>query len=347
MVTRNWIVGTAAVFLATVSLTGAPVAATIVPSEKPGCAIALSGEITAGDAERFTELADRAGLTRPIESGEPNNTSDTALCLDSAGGSYQEGQKLARFVHQHGIATRILADAECYATCAFVFMAGRYLGGEMDGPRRILTVGGRLGFQAPVLSISPQASFSGVDISVVANRSMQVVADLIAFGSYKSIFEYRPMYAMSLLEQILRTGPDELVMVETVEHVGRWNIELDGHKERQRLSEPQLIQACVNLQEWSLDKPSENALNYEWQLPLKRSSFSLWGQATEVASVDTGGMEIRNCQIQASAQPMDWLAICSRDDFTGVNLGACFDSAVHWVPWYYGMSPETRLTDLR
>ena len=344
---RAAVMGLAAMVVTTLGPMGTPAAASIVESKRPDCAIELSGEIAAGDARQLAAIAEAAGLTRPIESGEPNNSGDMALCLDSPGGSYQEGQAMARLMHQHGIATRILADAECYASCAFVFMAGRFLGGEMDGPRRILTVGGRLGFQAPILTISPQASFSGVDISVVATRSMQLVADLMGFAAYKSIFDYRPMYAMSLLEQLLRTGPDEMVLVNTVEDVGRWTIELAGHREQHRLDDLQLIQACTNFQEWSMDRPSRTVTDVEWLLPLPRSSLSIWGETMEFALVETGGMEVSNCQLQASAQPVDWFAICSRDDFNGVNFGACHDNAVHWVPWYYGLAPDTPLSDLR
>lgn len=345
--TRNWIATTAAILFLPFALTGTSAAASIAPSAKLGCAIELSGEITAGDAARLAEIADRAGLTGVIESGEPKNSADKALCLDSPGGSYQEGQKMARFVHKHGIATRVLADAECLASCAFVFMGGRYLGGEFDGPRRILTVGGKLAFQAPTLTTPPQASFSGVDLGIVATRSMQVVAELMAFASYTPIFDHRPMYAMSLLQEILSTGPDEVRLVDTVEDVGRWNIELSGHRERAILSEEQLVQACNNFQAWSLDRPSQPVTDVDWQLPLPRSTASMWGEEIELALVDTGGMEISNCQVEISAKPVDWFAICSRDDFSGVRFGDCNDSVAIWQPWYLALPPATPLTDLR
>ena len=109
----------------------------------------LAGKIVSGDFDRFYALARDLNLTAKPNSGEPVNTAVSALCLDSPGGKWIEGRQIALFVHKYGIATRVLAGTECYSSCALVFMAGRSLGGEVDGPRRILHVQGRLGSHAP------------------------------------------------------------------------------------------------------------------------------------------------------------------------------------------------------
>jgi hypothetical protein len=157
-------------------------AATIGPSRASGCAIELVGEILVGDLERLAAVADAAGLTGEILSGEPKNSADAALCLNSPGGSYLEGRDMAHFVHKHGIATRILGKSECYSSCAFLFMAGHSLGAEADGPRRILTIGGKLGFHAPYFNLDPAATFTGDEASKLATLSLQLIADFIQFS---------------------------------------------------------------------------------------------------------------------------------------------------------------------
>lgn len=254
---------------------------------------------------------------------------------------------MAQFVHQHGIATRVRRDAECYSSCAFLFMAGRSLGAEVDGPRRILSIGGQLGFHAPYLALEPRASFSGSETSALATLSLQLIADFIRFSSYTSAFDHRPMFSMSLLQQTLRAGPDQLSLVDTVEEVARWSIELEGPHEMVQLSERYLVQACTNFQAWSFDQPSEAVTDFSWYLPLERSTATLWGQETQFGLVDTGGMEVRSCMVQVHDEPAAGFAICSRDEFNGVLLGDCENGLAHWWPWYYAMPPSTPLTDLR
>jgi hypothetical protein len=321
-------------------------AATIGPSRASGCAIELVGEILVGDLERLAAVADAAGLTGEILSGEPKNSADAALCLNSPGGSYLEGRDMAHFVHKHGIATRILGKSECYSSCAFLFMAGHSLGAEADGPRRILTIGGKLGFHAPYFNLDPAATFTGDEASKLATLSLQLIADFIQFSSYTSTFDHRPMFSMSLLQDTLRMGPSELSLVDTVEEVARWSIELAGNRENAILDERQMVQACVNFQAWSFDQPSERVSDFSWYLPLQRSTRMVYGDETEFGLVDTGGMEVRNCLVEVLREPGSGYTICSRDDFNGVQLGQCDEGYGFWQPWYYALSPDTPLSEL-
>ncbi|MBJ6988962.1 hypothetical protein [Devosia sp. MC521] len=292
-------------------------------------------------------MAETAGLTGEIDSGEPKNSADMALCLDSPGGNYMTGRDMAQFVHQHGIATRILAGSECFSSCAFLFMAGHSLGAEVDGPRRILTIGGALGFHAPYLDLKPTETFDGAETSELATLTLQLIADFIDFSSYSSVFDHRPMFSMSLLEDTLRMGPSEMSVVDTVQEVARWSIELDGQRENAVLSDQQLVQACMNFQAWSFDRPSERVTDFSWYLPLQKSTQVVYGDETEFGLVDTGGMEVRNCSVEVNTAPQTGFLICSRDDFTGVQLGQCDGGYGFWQPWYYALPPATPLIDLR
>jgi hypothetical protein len=322
-------------------------AAVIEASSKPICAIELSGEITTGDFGRLAAAADAAGLTGEILSGEPKNSENAALCLDSPGGSYIEGREMAHFVPKHGIATRILASSECYSSCAFLFMAGHSLGAEVDGPRRILTIGGQLGFHAPYLALGSDETFSGAEASAMSTLSLQIIADFIEFSSYTSSFDHRPMFSMSLLQDTLRMGPAETSIVDTVEEAARWSIELEGHRESAILDERQMVQACINFQAWSFDRPSKQVTDFTWYLPLKRQTHVVYGDETEFGLVDTGGMEVRNCHVEASSAPQSGFTICSTDDFNGVRLGQCDGGYGFWQPWFFALPPATPLNELR
>ncbi|WP_162901475.1 hypothetical protein [Breoghania sp. L-A4] len=322
-------------------------AATIFSSKTPGCAIELSGEIVQGDAERLAAIADQAGLTGAIDSGEAKNSAEKALCLNSPGGSYVEGRNMAHFVHKNGIATRTLATSECYSSCAFVFMAGHSLGGEVDGPRRILTIGGKLGFHAPYFALDPDKPVTGADTNAVSVLSMQLISDFIKFSSYASPFDHRPMFSMSLLGDTLGMMPDQLELVDTVEEAARWAIELDGTREKALLNDRQLVQACVNFQAWEFDLPSTEVTEFKWYLPLKRMMLTLWGEEREFGLVDTGGMEVRHCLVEANNTKESGFIICSRDEFNGVMLGDCEHGFGSWEPWYYALPPATPLTQLR
>jgi hypothetical protein len=113
-------------------------AATFDEDTSIGCAITLKGEIIDGDLDRLRKAASRQNLLSEPDSGEESNASDRALCLDSPGGNYVAGRLMAGLIHQFGITTRVEAGASCYSACAFMFMAGRSLGGEVDGASRYM-----------------------------------------------------------------------------------------------------------------------------------------------------------------------------------------------------------------
>src|SRR5690606_24206908 len=191
---------------------------------------------------------------------------------------YLEGRKIAGFVHQHGIATRVMADAECFSACAAIFMAGRSLGLEVDGPPRILDVRGQLGFYAPYFNLKNSDSFSGDKVNSLVALNSILISDLIRFGSYVSPFDYQPMFSLSLLGELLLTGPTDMALVDTVEKAARWRIELSGQRAKAKLNEKDLVQTCLNFQAWSLDRPSSETDDDDDQnvFPLERRQFRFW-----------------------------------------------------------------------
>src|SRR5262245_30641935 len=121
--------------------------------------------IAAGDATRpaharsrvQTLISERLGsdasMAEQWKSGSP------VLCLNSPGGNFMEGLRIAKYLltvaADHEVTTYVENGAACYSACALIFLAGRFndRGGETY-PARFLHVGGRLGFHAPYIDPS-------------------------------------------------------------------------------------------------------------------------------------------------------------------------------------------------
>ena len=116
-----------ALFLLAASIVTAPhrVSAAQIEAvpDREHCAIRLEGEIKAGDADRFADLLSKFAITAGEEA--EGISSDRALCLDSPGGNYLEGRKIAQLVHERGITTRVEAARDCYSACALIFYGGQ------------------------------------------------------------------------------------------------------------------------------------------------------------------------------------------------------------------------------
>lgn len=320
-------------------------AARVSTTENPGCAIVLTGTIEQGDFARLRDAARDRGLLKPADTGEPSNPQDQAVCLDSPGGSYVEGRLIAGLVHEFGITTRVPSQAECLSACAFIFMAGRAHGAETDGPSRFLNVRAKLGFHAPYLALQDDDVLSGRDTMAILELHNKIIGEFIQFGSYASDFDARPMFSLSLLGETLSAGPTELAGVDTIEAAARWGIFLEGVAAGRPIDHKAAAQICVNFQAWMVDKRSDSSsMDYYKSQPITVEHAELWGEEVELARIDTGGMEERYCLVRLSTQPTSGTAICSRDDFNGLNFGDCRAGVAHWVPWYYSLPPETPIS---
>lgn len=317
-------------------------AATVESSSKPGCSIELSGPLVEGDFKKVLSQADSNGLLK-TEPGPFEDNTEHALCLDSPGGDYIQGRMISQLVHDNGIATRVVSGAECYSSCAFIFMSGRVFSIEGDGPSRVLHVLGKLGFHAPYYNLDPDETFRGEVLMKYNKEIVETVSELISFSAYQSIFQSRPSISLSLIAEILSKGPTELAMIDTVEDVARWGISLDGNQESVLPVSENLKRACVNFQAWSLDLPS---VGDPAKLPTQLKKGKLYGKSASYLVVDTGGMAARFCEVEAPTSPQSGVIICSTDEFSGISFGNCAEGWGIWVPWYHALHPRTPITHL-
>lgn len=111
--------------LAAASVTPSLAATFSVSRDPDVCKLVMSGAIEQGDLQRFIA---NAGLVFIPEDEVGESTAANTVCLDSPGGSYVEGIKLAKHFYETGVGTVIRDGMECDSACALMFMMGRAKG---------------------------------------------------------------------------------------------------------------------------------------------------------------------------------------------------------------------------
>ena len=175
--------------------------------------IHYSGPVLEGDAEALAALLDQTAACEvarlPVEGGNC-----ALVTLQSPGGNYIEGLKLARLLRDRAIATAVEAGTECYSACAFAFLGGTgYSSQEGVGAYndRIIEPGGILGFHAPY--------FASEDLgTLVADFGMEAVLgasrhDIALMIEQLVDWNVDP----NILGYVVSMGPDESYDVTTGE----------------------------------------------------------------------------------------------------------------------------------
>lgn len=306
-------------------------AAKITKVDRTDCHILLEGPIEKGDLERLTHIASADGMLRDAFIDEPQHF----LCLNSPGGSYLEGLAISEFMIKYAIGTRIEKGSLCASACAIIFMSGTSRGEEWDQPKRLLHVGGSLGFHAPYLSLKDTEGYSSKDVETffdLANRLMSGFAKIFA---HQSPFYSDSWIRGSLISEIYAKGREELLFVDMVDKAGRWDIELYGFKPK-KLTLAHVAQACYNFQEWVQDRPGQKYKPDAYSNPI------IQDKKTGYYKVDTGGMEESYCDVGVWDEH---IRICSVNDFTASNHGRCPNK--YWIiNLYKAEAPETKILSL-
>ncbi|MBU0498697.1 MAG: hypothetical protein KJ558_05880 [Gammaproteobacteria bacterium] len=206
--------------------------------------VLLRGEIEPGDLAKL----------RVVLPDEAYNINELAtLHLDSQGGNYVEALKISEFLLDAAIGTRIDENAECYSACAIVFMAGNYHGGSADlySIDRVLHIKGKLGFHAPYLK-TDQAAPDHATLDAAHMAGVQAINKLIKIMGAR---HYHGMRAIrfSLLSEMLDRGPNEMLLIDTIDKVGRIEIQLDGHARPKKFTRAMFNRACSNILSWGVD----------------------------------------------------------------------------------------------
>ncbi|WP_431299398.1 hypothetical protein [Tabrizicola sp. BL-A-41-H6] len=232
-------------------------AAEIRISSDAECRVDIEGQIEFGDFEKLTALKDRL----VINNGE--STSGSLICLNSPGGSLVEGLKMARFILDEGIGTRIRNGKECQSVCAIMFMMGNARGDEVAFLDRRMDAGSTLGFHRPYLSISEAREFSSGDVEAAYDVGIESIYDLMALANTPTPWHDSRMIEPDLMEMMAGTPGTDMYFIRTVEQATRWQIGVDGLPAFAQLAQPHVMYAC------------ESALNSGYSLTSVRNGDGL------------------------------------------------------------------------
>ncbi|WP_417433061.1 hypothetical protein [Hoeflea sp.] len=135
----------------------------------------FDGPVVAGDADALAALIDKFVECTP-DALDPDGSNCAVVTLNSPGGHYIEGLRLAALMRERAIATLVEETAQCYSACAFAFLGGSGhssqagVGAYID---RMIEPGGTLGFHAPYFapdSLNGLVAQYGLDEVLGASR---------------------------------------------------------------------------------------------------------------------------------------------------------------------------------
>lgn len=330
-------------------------AATVTEGAEP-CDFVLDGPIEAGD---FDKLA--AFKTDPDFWRKDGFYWEPTICLNSPGGSLTEGGKIAKFVYDEGLQTRVGDGAICHSVCAIIFM----MGNKNSGPTtveetRTLHIGGDLAFHSPSISIEGSQRYGAAELKLAYELGLESILNIIELANAPRYLESGSMMHPGLIKMLLETPATELFHITTIEQALSWDIGLEGVPEHLPPVATQRQMVCENGLMRGFRRPSEifdrTDNNFMTQgvfrlMPLTTSAqyrllptydpdelqqglvygFRYWDLPVECrVRIDTGAV-----------------AICGNDAYHNLGVGDCEDDFFVPLPDYARYHPLTEFRALK
>lgn len=221
------------------------------------CSIQLSGVIEKGDAQELERILDTHFTQEHGEYGE-------ALCLDSPGGSLEEGVNIAGVLGRHYTATVVPAGATCLSACAVAFMGGNTAWYEFWYNARMMHSTATLGFHAPSLEV-PQGAYDQQTVEKAFNIAISAIgriADELSITMHSSTV---PQFPKSLFGAMLQHHGSDFVYVDTVELAATWDIRVLGARSKD-MDHKTMELACFSAERWLTDQPVFDFVENGWIL---------------------------------------------------------------------------------
>jgi hypothetical protein len=290
-------------------------AANIQLSDEKLCAFRINGPIVAGDANQLATAISGSHIDRLDER-------TGSVCLESNGGSYAEGLKIAELLYTNGLSTVIQFGSKCYSACAIIFMGG--VSSEREIPMRKLSVGGILGFHAPYLTV-PDEKYSKADVEVAAQGMRAAILSLVQFSAKRTQLSGSEFIKRSLISKILERGPKDVFFIRTIYDAARWDILLFDAD--QFLRKPGNIEgvknACTNFHSSNMDEEIPQKLDLSLQLERYSSKFQKDDARILVKNAKTSDVV---CELYPRTfrtdDPVKFFA-CSHDYWSSKSFGDC------------------------
>lgn len=214
------------------------------------CDILLEGELEDNDTNNLATLLESKRKAADTRGGKfwKNASKSPHLCLNSPGGSFSEGVRLASFVSSHpiGLITVVDDGMACLSACALAFMFGQAGSGTGAAEsRRLLHARGQLGFHSIYISEALGNPSAGL-------RDRAFREGLASLGELLELDRHSRL-RRGLVAELLTTPSTEFIYASTVERVGRWGITLIGFTVSSTISHSMLARACSNFVSWDMD----------------------------------------------------------------------------------------------
>ncbi|SNS07136.1 hypothetical protein [Antarctobacter heliothermus] len=244
-----WMGGALALFIV---LSDMAQAATVREGQEP-CAFVIDGPIANGDFEALSAFKGDAEFWSQTGYGF-----DPILCLNSEGGSLSEGARIARFVYDHGLQTRVGDGSICYSVCAIIFMMGnKHAGPTTVEENRILHVGGDLAFHSPSIVIDGAQSYGARELKQAYSLGIESILNIVIIANSQRPFESGAMMHPGLIRGLLETPANQLYHIRTIEQALSWDIGLEGVPEHLPQFSIQRQMVCENGLMRGFRRPSE------------------------------------------------------------------------------------------
>ena len=173
------------------------------------CKVNLEGLIEEGDTERLLSILQSLPYTYKPQ----------YVCLNSPGGSYLEGVRMAEAIYKNKLGTAVPENSRCESACAIAFLAGSYFNpeGELATVDRKIHPSSKLGFHAPGLII-PEGEFTKKQVDAAYLIALKAVTEL-------SLLRIKGIKVPdTLFTRILDTPFDSMFYIDDVNLALRYDI---------------------------------------------------------------------------------------------------------------------------
>ncbi|SMX37715.1 hypothetical protein [Maliponia aquimaris] len=329
-------------------------AANVTAGAEP-CDFALDGPIEAGDVDKLAAFRSDPDLWR-----KDGRYWEPTLCLNSPGGNLAEGGKIARFVYDTGLQTRIGDGAICHSVCAIVFMMGnRHSGPTTVEQTRTLHVGGDLAFQSPSFSTDDTRHAEAPELRQAYQQGVNGILTFLRLANAQRPFETGGMIHPGLFEAMLDTPPDALFHITTIEQALSWEIGLEGVPQHLPPVATQRQMVCENGLMRGFRRPSEifdrSDNNFMTQAVFRLRPLSTTAQyrllpeydPEELAQGVVYGFRYWDLPVECRVRiDSGAVAVCGRDAYHNHSVGDCEDDTLVPLPDHARYHPLTEFRAL-
>ncbi|MBV7393590.1 hypothetical protein [Mameliella sediminis] len=273
--------------------------------EAGACSLRLGGRIEAGDAARLKQMLEDLF---PLEFDDRS----PSLCLDSPGGSLDEGVKLAQILAGHFTATVVPQGGECLSACAVAFMGGTFGAYEDIYNMRLIHPSARLGFHAPRLEIG-EGNYTAATVSRAFDIAVDAMARIAGDLDHTHLGTPINRFPRSLMAEMLVHRGEDFLEIDTIEKAAGWDIWVITDK-RPSLNKGNLIRSCKGGVRWLADDPRMEFAVNDWELEGE------WGEVRTVPdgwAVQFGELFTIDCAVRETGGG----AVLMRIEMGGVTLG--------------------------